>query len=288
MREFYVAGAVRHECDFFGQGTYPEVASRPNLLLLATMDTTELKPIKACLEWGVAATELPFSEIDFGALQDEEERKRAIDELAENAVVIASAIGCRAAALSGVSRLVAKPAKLFDHPHKEGSLCANLAAVPVAPRVMPTDLTQFQPIQPEGPQRLVNCLQDDMQILLPNGQRVAVPRASNIRPFEVESEYIELGQSHERILIAAERPRYIKGLPELVPDDTLLLVHSEVPKIAAEVGVPAELIQRMVIGTGVERSPDNKPLCIIKGLARIGLTTLGQHDDKQILTDFIK
>lgn len=254
----------RAEVDDIGEFTHP----------LRAEATGEAAPItRAMLEFDGMTLPVPVHEMSFGRI--DAQSARAMGSLASNQLVVVSRLAERGAVLSGVDDGFAHPAYM-DRDNQRRIVRARYAAIP-------------QPIESSGSakqvtaerdlaaaRRIVNFMPEDMW--LRNGGR---DRAVRRNPWgvwmDVNYKYEPLGRSNENVMVVNSTVEEVTNVPSRIPDDLLLLVHTEAILEAVRTGEDPSIIARMVFATGMQRNAAGRQGNVFTGLGYYSQRTLEMY-----------
>lgn len=278
-----------HSFDFRMQNgstaVLPRVEGMP--MIRAKTEVTDAGAVSVDVADGVRLP-MPFTGLDFGDLEDPvgDVTWFLEEEMRHYQTIVGSSIGVRAVMLTRaiIAGNVAWPVDVVTaasvNPQDPSQMTAEIYAGGVAiPSIRypkrKVDLHDIATYEVPRSFHLVNCMRDDMYVRASDGVLVPIQRKDELMPLTIERASTKIGVAQDDIPLSRIEVTGIGNLPEDVPEDTMLLVHSDVAQIAVLHGVSSKVIKKMVIGSSVERDPQsNCPLPIINSLSRIGVATM--------------
>ena len=216
---------------------------------------------------------VPLYELSFGPI--DEQSVRAIGSLATNKLVVMSRLAERGAMSAGIGGGFAHPAYM-ERDHNGEIQQARYAAIPMPQRsgaiselIRPAEVA-------EQAGRIVNCLPQEMYMQL--GDRLAyVPRDSRFPWMDADYRYDEVGQGNQGVTVALSTIQEVRNVPNAVPDDMLLLSHTEAVLEAARTGVDPDIVSHMVFAMGMQRGPQGFQGNVCSGLGYYSRRTLKHY-----------
>lgn len=228
---------------------------------------------RAMLEFEGVHVPVPVYEMSFGRIDPES--ARVMGSLATDQLIVVSRLTERGAVLAGVEDGFAHPAHM-ERGRDRRIRRARYAAIP-------------QPIEATGSaravsanrdissaRRLVNFLPEEMWIRA-GGRDRAVQRPRSGRWMDINYKYEPLGRSREGILVVNSTVEEVTNIPSRVPDDALLLSHTEAILEAVRTGEDPAVIAKMVFATGMVRGDTGQQGNIFTGLGYYSQRTLEMY-----------
>ncbi len=129
----------------------------------------------------------------------------------------------------------------------------------------------YQTSLPKKPTTLLNAMKDEAIV---DGK--LVPRAPN--PLSLRLTTTEIGKTASGVLFVEAQIVGVNGLRRILslPENTSLLVYSEVYRLAKFLNLPPKLLRRMFIGDNTERGTHGSQLQSFQGLSKIHPSNLRQ------------
>ncbi len=227
----------------------------------------------AMLEFDGLAVPVPVYELSFGRVDPES--ARMMGGLASNQLVIVSRLAERGAVMRGIDDGFAHPAYM-ERDRDRRIRRARYAAIP-------------QPIEPAGSarrvsahrdiasaRRLVNFMPEDMWIRA-GGRDQPVRRPQSRKWIDANYKYEPLGRSDEGVMVVNSTVEEVTNVPPRVPDDALLLAHTEAILEAVRTGEDPAAIAKMVFATGMQRVEAGHQGNVFTGLGYYSQRTLEMY-----------
>lgn len=216
---------------------------------------TEIERARIPLEiGGEHAADVPVYEIGLGGLEKKQLLASWLGELCANQLVVVSRIAERAAAMDGLRDGLAHPSAMIRDGQTGRIKAARYVAIPerVAQRGAAASQVAAKRNLGEA-RRVINCTPEDMR-LKTGGRNIMFERDPAIATqIDIAYHYEVVGRGQKNIPVAKSRPNNPVGIPRGVPEDVLLLVHSEVPIEALRLGVSPDIVANMVFPYKMER-----------------------------------
>jgi hypothetical protein len=224
----------------------------------------------AMLEFDGIAVPVPVYELSFGRV--DEASARVIGRMAASQLVVVSRLAERGAVLGGVRHGFAHPA-FMERDRQRRIQQARYAAIPQPVQSMGSAAAVDGSRDISSARRLVNFMPEDMWLRV-SGRDRAVGREPRGRWMDVNYDYDPLGRSEGGVVVVHSTVREVTNVPSRVPDDALLLAHTEAILEAVRTGLDPEAISRMVFATGMQRNDSGHQVNIFTGLGYYSQRTL--------------
>lgn len=227
----------------------------------------------AMIDFGGLDVPVPLYEVAFGPVDTES--ARAIGSLAVNELVVVSRLAERGLMLQGVTRGYVHPA-VMERDEQGKIVQAHVAAAPVPAQSSGRAHEVYTQYAAPSARRVVNCMPEEM-LLEHAGQHIPIPRDAYQQWLDPEYSYNFVAESAEGVTIATSQIQEVRHVPPSVPEDTLLLAHTEAVLEAIRTGVSPEVTSRMVFAVGIGRGPNGFQGNVCTGLGYYSQRTLHQY-----------
>lgn len=283
-------GGSPHDSKFRFEGGEAVIRAHPDYQVRATT-TVESSGTREFIV-GATAVELELLTTKFGGLEDANGLVNRLQDSSDSygakdgrTIVVTSALGASAATLSGITHR-GSSYSIFGWPYgfttvydkKDPGVVTDRFSkgvmLPAPEEKLPSrrNLGFRTPNIPNGTQ-LINCMNDPLYFRDPHsGLLKEVPRSST--PLRLLTRRTPLGTNPDGVPITLGNVWGIEGTGTL-PDDATLLVYLDVYRLAFRLGIPQEVLGRMVVALH-DRDEHNNEAPGITKLMRIHPDTLLQ------------
>jgi len=271
--EFELFRGTPHPLTFRGEWAKVDDTGELNRPPRAEASGDRAPVMHAMLEFEGVSLPIPVYEMSFGRI--DRESAKAMGGLASDQLIVVSRLTERGAVLSGVDDGFAHPAYM-ERDSERRIRRARYAAIP-------------QPIEAAGSakrvsanrdiasaRRLVNFMPEEMWVRA-GGRDRAVKRPRSGRWMDINYKYEPLGRSNEGVTVVNSTVEEVTNVPPRVPDDALLLAHTEAILEAVRTGEDPAVIAKMVFATGMQRNDTGHQGNIFTGLGYYSQRTLEMY-----------
>ncbi len=265
-----------------GEPTFVTLESNPAYCLRAKPMTRPLDEVSFYI--GERLVTLPVSEQRFGYLDDPSgeiavhvREVAAFNRRGENLdprqlqTVVSSPLGIVAAYASGIGRYDSVLPLGIPYGFENKDRFAKGVYIPIPQPQKVSTKSGYKTDMAAGPTQLINGMKDEAMI-----DGVVLPRTP--RPIKILTDVHEIGRSANGIRFLEGRATRLVGLKQLneLPEDTSILVYSEVYRLARMLRLPPKLLKRLFVGGDTVRTDDKSQLQNFGSLNKIHPFNLDQ------------